>query len=73
MSSYGEIIRETLARDGQIGRFDVRHIEAWMRLEHSTLDGLSRGQFTSEVRIAAECVEAGPLADSESLARSYGL
>ncbi len=73
MSYYAQTIRETLARIGRIGAADPRHLEAWMRLEHSTLDGLSPAQFTSEVAIALQCIEAGPLADSEALAQSFGL
>ncbi len=73
MSHYAQTIRETMARIGRIGAADVRHLEAWMRLEHSTLDGLGHQQFDEEVAIALQCVEAGPLADSEALAQSYGL
>lgn len=73
MSSYEQVIRETLARIGRVGAADPRHVEAWMLIEHSTLDGLSWAQFASEVKIALACIEAGPLADSESLATSYGL
>ena len=32
---------------------DPRHVEAWMRLEHPTLDGLSRRAFH-------DAVEGGP-------------
>ena len=73
MKGYQQLIRETMARLGRIGAADPRLIEAWMRLEHGCLDGLSASQFTSEVEIALQCIEAGPLADSEALAQSYGL
>jgi hypothetical protein len=72
-SYYEQIIRSTLARIGRIGAADARHVEAWMRIEHSTLDGLSVDQFRAEVKVALQCIEAGPLADSEALAQSYGL
>jgi len=72
-SYYTQIIRETLAKIGRIGAADARHVEAWMRLERGTLDALSPSQFRAEVTTALECVEAGPLADSESLAQSMGL
>lgn len=72
-SFYTQIIRETLAKIGRIGAADPRWIEAWMRLERGCLDGLSADQFRAEVKIALECIEAGPLADSESLAQSMGL
>jgi hypothetical protein len=52
---------------------DPRHVEAFMRLEHGTLDQLSPARFTEEVFVSALCVaEAGPV-DSEALAVSYGL
>ena len=73
MNAYTQLIREAMARSGHVGAADPRHIEAWMRLEHGCLDGLSRSQFDAEVRIALECIAAAPLADSESLATSMGL
>ena len=73
MSFYQQAIREAMARAGRVGAADPRHVEGWMRLEHGCLDGLSAGQFQSEVEIALQCIEAGPLADSEALAQSYGL
>ena len=52
---------------------DPRWVEAWMRLEHPTLDGLSPERFAAEVRIALACIaEAGPQ-ESEALAASFGL
>jgi hypothetical protein len=52
---------------------DPRHIEAWMRLEHSTLDGLSFTQFKQDVEIAIDCIKGAGFAASESLAASYEL
>jgi hypothetical protein len=73
MNHYQQMIRESMASAGRIGAADPRHVEGWMRIEHGCLDGLSRSQFDAEVRIALECIAAGPLADSEALAASYGL
>lgn len=73
MSIYQQMIREALARASREGAADPRHVEAWMRIEHCCLDGLSRSQFEAEVRIALECIAAAPLANSEALAISYGL
>jgi hypothetical protein len=73
MSTYQQMVRDSLARSGNIGAADPRHVEAWMRLEHGCLDGLSRQQFADEVIIALQCIAAGPLADSEALAASLGL
>ena len=52
---------------------DPRHIEAWMRLEHSTLDGLSTAEFAREVEEAASLVRAAGTTESEALAASFGL
>jgi hypothetical protein len=52
---------------------DPRHVEAWMRVEHPTLDGLSRERFIAEMHVALGCaIDAGPEA-SEALAASFGL
>jgi hypothetical protein len=52
---------------------DPRHVEAWMRLEHPTLDGLSCHGFTESMYAAlASAIDAGP-EDSEALAASFGL
>ncbi|MFH1844879.1 MAG: hypothetical protein ABIF77_16940 [bacterium] len=70
---YCRLIRQEMARAGHIGAADPRHVEAWMRLEHGCLDGLSVSQFAAEVKTALECIAAGPVAYSESLALSMGL
>jgi len=72
MTTYQQRIREELARMGRLG-MDPRHVEAYMRLEHSTLDGLSPAAFRREVHIGAECVDAAGLIDAESCARSFAL
>jgi hypothetical protein len=51
---------------------NARHVEAFMRLQYSTLDHLSAAVFRREVRIAHECSQADPEM-AERLARSYGL
>lgn len=52
---------------------DPRRIEAQMRLEHATLDGLSAQQFADAVHAALmAALEAGPI-ESEALAASFGL
>ena len=54
-------------------RHDPRHVEAYMRLEHPTLDGLSRGRFAAEVEIAVECIDQGGADVAEELACSFNL
>jgi hypothetical protein len=52
---------------------DPRHVEAWMRIEHPTLDGLSRQEFIDAMYAAlAAVIDAGP-EESERLAASFGL
>jgi hypothetical protein len=67
------MVRESMAALGRVGAADPRLVEAWMRLEHGCLDGLSRARFTEDVTIAVACVAAGPRARSEALATSMGL
>ena len=69
---YQQMIREEAARQGYIG-IDPRHVEAYMRLEHGTLDALSMSKFRKEVRISIACIKEGGEVGAESLAKSYGL
>jgi len=69
---YRDSIRHEIARQGHIG-IDPRHVEGYMRLEHSTLDGLNSAQFRREVSIGIECVIADGTTHAEILAKSYGL
>ncbi len=68
---YQQMIREECARQGHVG-IDPKLVEAWMRLEHGCLDGLSPRQFGNEVAIAIQLIKAEPEA-SAKLAQSYGL
>ena len=52
--------------------FDPRHVEAWMRLAHPTLDHLSPVEFGAEIFAACDCIRGAGLAESEALARTYG-
>jgi hypothetical protein len=52
---------------------DPRHVEAWMRVSHPTLDGLSRSAFLAAMYEAlGQVQDAGP-EESEALAASFGL
>lgn len=73
VSFYSNEIRQRLAATGHVGKYDPRHVEAYMRLEHGTLDGLSARQFDDEVETSRQCIDAGGTADAEALALSYGL
>jgi alkylhydroperoxidase/carboxymuconolactone decarboxylase family protein YurZ len=52
---------------------DPAHVEAWMRLEHGTLEQIDRVLIAGAVSTAAERVRVVPTHINESLARFYGL
>jgi hypothetical protein len=56
-----------------VGRYDPRHVEAYMRLEHPTLDGLSPRAFRAEIQVACACIDEAGGAAAESCARSFAL
>lgn len=69
LSPYHDTIREILALIGRVG-YAPGQVEAWIRLECGTLDGLSFDRFRREVEIACQCIDADP-DGSRSLAESY--
>jgi hypothetical protein len=54
-------------------KHDPRHIEAFVRLEYSTLNHLPLATLRREAKIAADCIDVGGMAAAEELALSYGL
>jgi hypothetical protein len=70
-SLYADLIRQSLERQGLKG--DVRYVEAYMRLEHGTLDGLEVGCFDNEVAVAAQAAILDGEAAAMKLAVTYGL
>lgn len=65
---YEKQIRAIVPGNG----YDPRHIEAFMRCEHSTLDGLSPRKFKAEVLIALDCIDQGGPEMAERIAQSFG-
>jgi hypothetical protein len=70
---YYDRIAEILTRRGLIGRYDPRHIEAYIRCEYSTLDHLSKEKFYQEVTIGIQCIQEGGIDAAERAAQSFGL
>jgi predicted methyltransferase len=70
---YARLIREDVAALGHVGQYNPADVEAWMRVEHGTLDGLSRARFRAEVQVAIACINAASPADTASLRASFGL
>lgn len=52
---------------------DPRHVEAYIRLNHSTLNHLDWPEIRREVRIALGCIKHGGMEQAESCAQSFGL
>lgn len=71
MNAYETLIAECAAKAGAVE--SLAHIEAWMRIEHPTLDGLSPAAFRAAVFDAIDCVRAVTPAENDALAASYGL
>lgn len=65
-SLYEDRIRE-LAPD-----YDPRHVEAFMRVGHGTLDHLSGEAFRMEVEISCACVDNVGVDEAEKTAISMG-
>ena len=53
--------------------YDPRHIEAFMRLQYSTLDHLDAETFAYEVDLAVACIQEAGVEAAERAARSFGL
>lgn len=71
-SLYERPITAELARHGRT-EVSPAHVEGYMRIGHSTLDGLSPGEFSMEVEIALACIDEGGIEQAERNARSFGL
>jgi hypothetical protein len=68
---YQAWIRAGLLKVGAPG-IDARHAEAYLRLDHGTLDGLDTGQMIRELPEIVATIEDCP-AGAEALAQSFGL
>jgi hypothetical protein len=71
VSAYGGFISDVL-RSLRITGIDPRHVEAYMRLDHGTLDSLSRSDFVRETKEIVPIIMAD-VKSAERLAKSYGL
>ena len=71
-SPYADTIREVAER---LGRPNVnpRWIEAFMRLEYPSLNGVSKESFNREVAVGIACIDAVGPKKAEQCAKSAGL
>ena len=70
---YKQMIREITQDIAPLDGIDPRHVEAYMRVERSTFDSLSRRAFRREVEISVACVLEGGTDMAERVAQSFGL
>lgn len=68
---YQQLISQTLTALNI--SYNPRHVEAYMVLEHGTLNHLSSGRFMSEVRLACNNIDMEGTEIAEELAKSYGI
>jgi len=74
-SVYQDQIREILrgaVGDG-VSQVDPRHVEAWIRANHPTLDGLDEHELELAIVNGYKDAVLATRAESEKLARSFGL
>jgi hypothetical protein len=76
-SGYADVIRKILLGFGNpeqdVSPRYVAWVEAWIRVEHGCLDGLSLEEFRAEVRTAVGCIIESSARTNDDLAASYGL
>ena len=66
---YQDLIRDLLK-----GRkYDPRHIEALMRVQHGTLNHLSRECFVRAIKICTKVIDKIGKDEAEETAKNYGL
>jgi hypothetical protein len=71
-SPYFLAIEAQLKKMGK--NHNPRHVEAYMRCEHSTLNGLSLPRFNKAIKVAVSQLEAdNDVEFAETVAKSYGL
>lgn len=70
-SIYQTEIQKELNKHGW--QDDPRHIEAYMRLGHGTLNHLSPELFEEEVIICHYCIQKSGIEGAEELAQTYNL
>ena len=69
---YHTMIREEMARIGRVGAYPPHEVEAFMRLEHPTLDALSASQFRAEVATSLARLDTMDATERAAFADSMG-
>jgi hypothetical protein len=73
MNACQQQIRNRLDATGHAGKYDPRHIEAYIRLQYHTLNHLDRETFHNEIEIGRQCVDLAGAKSAEKCAASFGL
>jgi len=66
-------IRDYLIETESFGKYNPRHILAWMYSENDTLDNLTQIEFANEIELACKTIFTAGIELSEDLAQSFGL
>ena len=69
---YTDLIKEIATEQGRPDA-NPRWIEAYIRLEYPSLNGVSRESFEREVAIGIACIDAAGPESAEECARSFGM
>jgi hypothetical protein len=72
-SPYHKTIKDALDKAGILGKYDPRHIEAFLRVHYGTLDHLSMEDFIREMPICIDAINEGGVETAEAIAQSEGL
>lgn len=70
MTIYQEAIQRQYP---ELTERECAYVEAWMRLEHPSLNGVSPDTFRREVNLSVICLRQVALEENEALALSFGL
>lgn len=71
-SPHNRFLRQRLDALG-LPTEDPRHVEAWIRVAHQTLDALSAEEFDGEILTAVATARQAGYAMNERLAASFGI
>jgi len=66
-------IRDYLIETELFGKYNPRHILAWMYSENNTLNNLTQIEFTNEIKLACKTISIAGIEFSEDLAQTFGI
>ena len=70
MTNYQEMIKRQCP---ELSERECAYVQAWMLLEHHTLNSVPTETFRREVTLSVLCLRQSTLAENEALAATYDL